>query len=249
MAVVVFETVAGWRAVAVAATLSTSCDTVPPLYFGPPLILLGAGEKRGVGAEPFLSNPTCPAPIPKPHQAAGWTAFRTPSTPGRYNNKQEVEEQWRIGLVVLICFHQGRMTKNKTTTREGGRRRLWEWWAARGYRRSNACRIPVTHPACCRCSSGRLSSPSICKYLAGISSSSQQPPPPQEEKSQEFQECREVEPPTSGPCYQLKHTNKNISVIFSAQREEIFGREKPKRMYANVIVKEPLLALKPQRKY
>uniref|UniRef100_A0A0E0AN10 Uncharacterized protein n=1 Tax=Oryza glumipatula TaxID=40148 RepID=A0A0E0AN10_9ORYZ len=34
-AVVVFETVAGWRAAA-AATLSASCDTVPPLYFGPP---------------------------------------------------------------------------------------------------------------------------------------------------------------------------------------------------------------------
>ncbi|EEE67638.1 uncharacterized protein [Oryza sativa Japonica Group] len=38
-AVVVFETVAGWRAAA-AATLSASCDTVPPLYFGPPLVLV-----------------------------------------------------------------------------------------------------------------------------------------------------------------------------------------------------------------
>uniref|UniRef100_A0A0D3GTU6 Uncharacterized protein n=1 Tax=Oryza barthii TaxID=65489 RepID=A0A0D3GTU6_9ORYZ len=38
-AVVVFETVAGWRAAA-AATLSASCDTVPPLYFGPPIVLV-----------------------------------------------------------------------------------------------------------------------------------------------------------------------------------------------------------------
>uniref|UniRef100_A0A0E0LNN3 Uncharacterized protein n=1 Tax=Oryza punctata TaxID=4537 RepID=A0A0E0LNN3_ORYPU len=39
MAVVVFETVAGWRKAA-AATLSACCDTVPSLYFGPPLILV-----------------------------------------------------------------------------------------------------------------------------------------------------------------------------------------------------------------
>ncbi|XP_040382351.1 uncharacterized protein LOC121055037 [Oryza brachyantha] len=38
-AVVVFETVAGWAAAA-AATLSGCCDTVPALYFGPPLVFV-----------------------------------------------------------------------------------------------------------------------------------------------------------------------------------------------------------------
>ncbi|KAF0909128.1 hypothetical protein E2562_031631 [Oryza meyeriana var. granulata] len=47
IAVIVFETVAGWREAA-AATLSGLCDMVPPLYFGPPLVLVDGRDIKVV---------------------------------------------------------------------------------------------------------------------------------------------------------------------------------------------------------